>query len=112
MWFHVTREGKPIRKRRYAFSESFAAIAYGELAQATGEDQYAEKAERTFHRFIDHNLDPKGTEPKFTATRPAKGLGFPSHHNRNRAGTALVDQFDGRRRVDRPKYRRHPAALL
>ena len=27
MWFHVTRDGKPIRKRRYAFSESFAAIA-------------------------------------------------------------------------------------
>jgi len=37
---HATREGKPIRKRRYAFSESFAAIAYGELAQATGEDRY------------------------------------------------------------------------
>ena len=36
MWFHLTREGKPIRKRRYAFSESFASIAYGELAQATG----------------------------------------------------------------------------
>jgi N-acylglucosamine 2-epimerase len=27
MFFHVTREGRPIRKRRYAFSESFAAIA-------------------------------------------------------------------------------------
>jgi N-acylglucosamine 2-epimerase len=26
MWFHLTREGDPIRKRRYAFSESFAAI--------------------------------------------------------------------------------------
>ena len=28
MWFHVTREGKPIRKRRYFFTETFAAIAY------------------------------------------------------------------------------------
>ena len=28
MFFHVTREGRPIRKRRYAFSEAFAAIAY------------------------------------------------------------------------------------
>jgi N-acylglucosamine 2-epimerase len=27
MWFHLSRDGKPIRKRRYAFSESFAAIA-------------------------------------------------------------------------------------
>src|SRR6056297_169568 len=38
MWFHLTRDGRPIRKRRYAFSESFAAIAYGELAKATGKD--------------------------------------------------------------------------
>lgn len=77
MWFHVTREGKPIRKRRYAFSESFAAIAYGELAKATGDEQYADKAKTAFRRFIDHNLDPQGVEPKFTDTRRSRGLGFP-----------------------------------
>ena len=77
MWFHVTREGQPIRKRRYAFSESFAAIAYGELAKATGEQEYADKAQRTFQRFLDHNLDPQGVEPKYTSTRPMRGLGFP-----------------------------------
>ncbi|HBO52700.1 MAG TPA: N-acylglucosamine 2-epimerase, partial [Planctomycetes bacterium] len=77
MWFHVTREGEPLRKRRYGFSESFAAIAYGELFKATGEELYAEKARRTFQGFIDHNLDPKGTVPKFTDVRPLKGLGFP-----------------------------------
>ena len=77
MWFHVTRDGKPIRKRRYAFSESFAAIAFGELAKATGDQGYAEKAKRTFQRFIDHNLDPQGIDPKFTDTRPLRGLGFP-----------------------------------
>ena len=43
MWFHVARDGTPIRKRRYAFTESFAAIAYGEYAKATGSDEYAEK---------------------------------------------------------------------
>jgi N-acylglucosamine 2-epimerase len=77
MWFHVTRDGRPIRKRRYAFSESFAAIAYGELAQATGKDHYVEKARRTFQKFIDHNLQPKGVQPKFTEVRPTKGIGFP-----------------------------------
>ncbi|HID76475.1 MAG TPA: N-acylglucosamine 2-epimerase [Planctomycetaceae bacterium] len=77
MWFHVTRDGRPIRKRRYAFSESFAAIAYGELAQATGRGEYAEKAERCFRRFVDHNLNPQGVEPKFTDTRPMKAIGFP-----------------------------------
>ncbi|TWU49234.1 AGE family epimerase/isomerase [Rubripirellula reticaptiva] len=77
MWFHVTREGQPIRKRRYAFSESFAAIAYGELFKATGDEQYADKAKRTFQRFIDHNLNPQGVEPKLTSIRPTRGIGFP-----------------------------------
>ena len=77
MWFHLTREGAPIRKRRYAFSESFAAIAYGELFQATGETHYREKAQQTFRRFLDHNLNPQNTPPKFTDVRPTKGLGFP-----------------------------------
>ncbi len=77
MWFHVTREGEPIRKRRYAFSESFAAIAYGELAQATGNDELADKARRAFRGFIDHSLDPQGVHPKFTDTRRTQGIGFP-----------------------------------
>jgi len=77
MWFHLTRDGKPIRKRRYAFSESFAAIAYGELAKATGDMEYAEKAKLTFKCFVDHNLHPQGVEPKFTEVRPAKVLAFP-----------------------------------
>ncbi|MFK8113272.1 MAG: AGE family epimerase/isomerase [Rubripirellula sp.] len=77
MWFHVTRDGQPIRKRRYAFSESFAAIAYGELAKATGEQRYAERAQRLFQSFLDHNLHPQNTPPKFTSVRPTRGIGFP-----------------------------------
>ncbi|HTL52153.1 MAG TPA: AGE family epimerase/isomerase [Planctomycetota bacterium] len=77
MYFLVNREGKPIRKRRYVFSESFAAIAYGEYARATGDKKAAAKAEKCFRRFIDHNLNPKGVQPKFTDTRPMKAIGFP-----------------------------------
>lgn len=77
MWFHVTREGRPIRKRRYAFSESFAAIAYGELARATGESEFADKAVAAFRRFIDHNLTPIDASPKFTDERASRGIGFP-----------------------------------
>ena len=77
MWFHVTRDGRPIRKRRYAFSESFAAIAYGEFAQATGKSEYAQQAKNCFSRFVDHYLNPVGTEPKFTDVRPSQGIGFP-----------------------------------
>lgn len=72
MWFHLTRDGRPIRKRRYAFSEAFAAIAYGEYARATGSDAYAERARRCFERFVTHQA-----EPKFTDTRPMQGLGVP-----------------------------------
>jgi N-acylglucosamine 2-epimerase len=77
MWFHVTREGRPMRKRRYAFSESFAAIAYGELAQALNSVEYAHRADRTFRRFIEHNLHPQGVEPKYTDVRPTRSIGFP-----------------------------------
>jgi N-acylglucosamine 2-epimerase len=77
MWFHVTREGRPLRKRRYAYSESFAAIAYGEIAKATGDAELAEKAQKCFRRFIDHNLRPKNVTPKFTDARPTRSIGFP-----------------------------------
>ena len=77
MWFHLTRDGRPIRKRRYAFTESFACIAYGEYAKATGSEEYAEKARRVFLNFIDHNLEPKGVQPKYTDVRPMKAIGFP-----------------------------------
>lgn len=77
MWFQVTREGRPIRKRRYAFSESFAAIAFGELAKATGDQKYLDLAQRAFERFIAHNLKPQDVQAKYTDTRPTRGLGFP-----------------------------------
>ena len=41
MYFSVTAEGKPLRKRRYVFSETFAAIAMSEYALATGDQQPA-----------------------------------------------------------------------
>ena len=77
MWFQLTREGRPLRKRRYSFSESFAAIAFGELAQATGDQRYADLAIRAFEQFINHNLSPRDAVPKFTDERPSQGLGFP-----------------------------------
>lgn len=99
MWFQVTREGRPLRKRRYAFSESFAAIAYGELAKATGDSQYAEKAKRTFHRFINHNRNPPAEQAKYTDVRPTRGLGFPmitivtAQELRESIGLAGADQI-------------------
>lgn len=48
MYFSVTAEGKPLRKRRYVFSESFAAIAMSEYALATGDQHWAKRAIQVF----------------------------------------------------------------
>lgn len=99
MWFQVTREGKPIRKRRYSFSESFAAIAFGELAKATGKQEYADKAEAAFNQFIAHNLNPKGVQPKYTETRLMRGIGFPmiaivtAQELRDSIGLRIADEW-------------------
>ena len=77
MWFHVTREGAPIRKRRYVFTETFAAIAFAAMAKATGELGQAEKARDLFRLAKRHFADPSLTEPKFTGTRPSKAIGGP-----------------------------------
>ena len=48
MYFSVTAEGKPLRKRRYVFSETFASIAMAEYALATGDKHWAKRALEVF----------------------------------------------------------------
>lgn len=48
MYFSVTAEGKPLRKRRYVFSETFAAIAMSEYALAAGDQHWAKRAIQVF----------------------------------------------------------------
>ena len=48
MYFSVTAEGKPLRKRRYVFSKTFAAIAMSEYALATGDQHWAKRAIQVF----------------------------------------------------------------
>ena len=48
MFFSVTEDGWPLRKRRYVFSETFAAIAMAEYSLATGDKSYADKAVKIF----------------------------------------------------------------
>ena len=77
MFFHVTRDGQPIRKRRYYFSETFAVIAMSAYAKASGDETVAEKARFLFGKCIEYATNPDLLEPKFTATRPSKGIGTP-----------------------------------
>lgn len=77
MFFHVTRDGKPIRKRRYYFSETFAVIANAAYAKASGDETAATKARYLFGSCIAYASGEKKLPPKFTNTRPARGIGVP-----------------------------------
>ena len=75
--FLMTEEGRPIRKRRYAFSESFSSIAFGELSLADTTGDWSALARRDFLRFVQHHQEPGQFAQKFTNTRPMRGIGFP-----------------------------------
>jgi N-acylglucosamine 2-epimerase len=74
MYFTVTREGSPLRMRRYVFSESFAAIGYAGLARATGDSLAAADAEKTFASYLRYSFEPGVMAAKYEPTRPMKGL--------------------------------------
>ena len=77
MFFHLTRDGRPIRKRRYYFSETFYVIAAAAYAKATGDEYYRQRAIDIFEKCVEYATIPGLLEPKFTDTRPAKGIGVP-----------------------------------
>ena len=65
MYFSITEDGRPLRKRRYVFSETFAAIAMSEYALATDDMTYAEKALKLFRDLQRFLKTPGFLEPKF-----------------------------------------------
>ena len=73
MYFEVMADGTPLRKRRYVFSESFAAIAMAEYAKASGDMTYAEKALNLFKDIRKFVATPGYMEPKYLPTLQAKG---------------------------------------
>ncbi len=75
LYFTVTREGQPLRMRRYVYSESFAAIANAVYAKATGDERAAEDAVKNFATYLHHSFTPGVMPPKFEAARPSKGIG-------------------------------------
>lgn len=73
MFFEITGDGKPLRKRRYIFSESFAAIAFSEYAIASGDKSYGEKAFKLFQKMQHWLKTPGELAPKYTENLKAKG---------------------------------------
>ena len=79
MWFAVTKEGTPIRKRRYRFTETFACIAMAELAKATDDSELAADATQLFELYQRENKNssqPAKFTEEFMAERPGVVLVF------------------------------------
>jgi len=75
MFFHLTREGKPVRKRRYVFTEAFAAMALAAYSRTTGDDQAARQAKDLMDIFLRYSTTEGLIPPKINPqTRSCKGL--------------------------------------
>ena len=73
MYFEVTAEGIPLRKRRYLFSESFAAIAMSEYSIASGDQKYAHKALDIFRLILKYKNTPGLLEAKYNDNFKSRG---------------------------------------
>ena len=73
-YFEVTAEGVGLRKRRYVFSECFAAMAYAEYSLASGDKAWAKKSIELFKRIRKFAANPKKWMPsKYEPCMEARG---------------------------------------
>ncbi len=81
MYFTVTEDGKPLRQRRYYFSEAFYASANAEYYGVTGDKACLERARRAYNLYWDlahGGVDPVGMGPKtIPETRTSRSFGLP-----------------------------------
>jgi N-acylglucosamine 2-epimerase len=77
-YFSLTREGKPLIEPYNIFSDCFATMAFGQLYQATGNEEYGSIARKTFDNILERSSNPKGRFSKAVPeTRPLKGFSLP-----------------------------------
>lgn len=78
MFFSVTRDGRPLRKRRYVFSEIFAILGLAAYGRAAGDEAAKAEALCLFKRVLEL-VETTGLLPAKTdqLTRPMKGLAVP-----------------------------------
>ena len=77
-YFSVNREGRPLVQPYNIFSNTFACMAFAQLAKATGNEEYAQIARRIFGRILERRSNPKGQWCKaYPGTRPMKDFALP-----------------------------------
>jgi len=78
MFFTVTKDGRPLRKSRYLYTETFGAIACAEYSRATGDKEALRKAKDLYQLLIDLYRTPGRLEPKTNPeTRVVKAHAMP-----------------------------------
>ncbi len=77
-YFSLDRAGHPLVQPYNIFSDCFAAMAFGQLALATGDESAADLALRTYHSILRRQDNPKGPYNKLVpGARPLKGFALP-----------------------------------
>ena len=78
MFYIVTRDGRPVRKRRYLFTETFGVVALAEYGRAAGEPGMVRRARELYDLILRYHTTPGLLEPKvIPATRQLKGHAMP-----------------------------------
>ena len=77
-YFALDREGHPLVEPYNIFSYTFAVIAFGQLSLATGNEEYAEIAKKTFDIVLSKVDNPKGRWSKASpGARSLKSFALP-----------------------------------
>lgn len=78
MFFLVDRQGRPLRKRRYIFSETFMIAGLAAYGRAAGDAAAVGEAFDLYQRVVSYLDTPGVLPPKWDAeTRPVRGLAVP-----------------------------------
>lgn len=77
-YFSLTSEGKPLIEPYNIFSYTFASMAFAQLSKATGNEEYADIAKKTFDIILSKSNNPKGRwEKSHPGTRNLKNFALP-----------------------------------
>lgn len=77
-YFSLDQQGNPLVEPYNIFSYTFATMAFGQLSLATGKQEYAEIAKKTFEIILSKVGNPKGKWNKaYPGTRQLKNFALP-----------------------------------
>ena len=77
-YFSLDRQGNPLVEPYNIFSYTFATMAFSQLSKATGNEEYAEIAKKTFDIILSKRDNPKGKWDKsHKGTRSLKSFSLP-----------------------------------